>query len=193
LPAIARADLTPRQNNYIDQEDAGMPTDPTNDPLQRTPPDRPIYSDADVNVYSATSSENLMRQQVAQWQRERSEGTETAEMRVYRDRQLATFARDYAAVPCDRCGAPGWHNLELWGAPAAMIDYIEQTLGVAVPGGRERLLAAHALDPTTTSHRVLVFCRAHHPNPERNIVIQDGHEGAAMDPFWGGGSIRRLR
>jgi hypothetical protein len=161
-----------------------MPTDPTDDPLQRTPPQRPIYSDTDMNVYDATSFEDLKRQQVAQWQRERSEGTETAETRAYRDRKLAIYARDWAAVPCDRCSAPGWLNLELWGEPAVIVDYIEQTLGVAVPGGRGRLLAAHALSPTTTSHRVLVFCRAHHPDPERNIVVQHGHEDCAFSSFW---------
>ena len=140
------------------------------------PPPRPIYSDTDMNVYDATSFEDWMRQRVAQWQRERSEGTETVAMRAYRDRMQAIAADDFSAVPCDRCAAPGADRVEVFGSPLGVVAFIEQELGVAVPGGRDRLLAVHAAKLGTSSLRVLVFCTSCHPGPERSVAIEPGHE-----------------
>ncbi len=143
----------------------------------------PVYSDRHVNIYVGKSQKELQGQQRAQWARELAEGSISPEDLAYRLRQLATNARHWDLIPCDQCGAPGERPFCVFGSPLGVLKYIENHLGLAVPGGREALLKMHAgsglehalqdfLAQKVVSSRVLVFCAVHAPSDE--LVIEPG-------------------
>lgn len=157
-------------------------------------PHPPIYSDHRINLFVAKSRKELEAQQDSHWARELAEGSVSPAEWAYRLRKLATRTRNWAAIPCDTCGKPGAKPLYVFGSPAGVVGYIEDVLGVAVPGGRERLLESHEyakalpiarewpglMDGPGCSARVLVFCVAHAPDGE--VRIEPGYE-EAFDTF----------
>lgn len=154
----------------------------SDDPVQP-----PIYSDAQMNIYEAESTDELKRQVRAQWAREASEGAVSPQDIAYRLRQLATQAKNWPMIPCEKCGEPGAAPLYVFGSSTGVVKFIEEGLGVAVPGGRERLLMAHEASKAfpaedgdysqMCSVRVLVFCGEH--APPTNLAIEPGYEDIA--------------